>query len=87
MHSMAVGTSPTTTTTVPGSRLLKADDVGQMLGVKPSWVYAQARAKRIPHVRLGRYTRFNQASIAAWAAEREEGPTVVRWEAPMRSAA
>jgi predicted DNA-binding transcriptional regulator AlpA len=58
-----------------------------MLGVKASWVYAQARAKRIPHIRLGRYTRFSEASIVRWAGEREEGPSTALWEAPMGSVA
>jgi excisionase family DNA binding protein len=63
----------------PVRRLLSAHDVAAMLGVKESWVYAQARAKRIPHMRLGRYTRFNADSIAAWAAEQEQGPVPTRW--------
>jgi hypothetical protein len=37
-------------------------------------VYAEVRAGRIPHIRLGRYARFDPDSIAAWAAERERGP-------------
>jgi excisionase family DNA binding protein len=55
-------------------RLLTAEQVAALLGVKRGWVYAQARADRIPHVRLGRYTRFRVESIEAWAAERERGP-------------
>src|SRR5215471_8418782 len=53
--------------------LLTAQEVAALLKVKPSWVYAQARADRIPHVRLGRYTRFDAESIASWTAERERG--------------
>jgi excisionase family DNA binding protein len=51
--------------------LLTAAEVATLLRVKPSWVYAEARAERIPHLKLGRYTRFNRESIEAWAAERE----------------
>jgi excisionase family DNA binding protein len=85
MHAKA-----TTTTAADGKdprplRLLTAEEVGEILGVKATWVYAQARAKRIPHVPLGRYTRFSSDSIALWAAEREQGPIPARWEAPMRS--
>ena len=58
--------------------LMTADDVAQYLCVKRSWVYAEARAGRIPHVRLGRYTRFNRESVEAWAAERERGPVVAK---------
>ena len=55
------------------TRLLNAKEVAEMLSVRPSWVYAEARANRIPHIRLGRYTRFNPASIEAWAASGSEG--------------
>ena len=56
------------------TRLLTAHEVAERLGVRPSWVYAEARANRIPHIRLGRYTRFNPDSVVAWAAQRERGP-------------
>jgi excisionase family DNA binding protein len=56
-----------------GERLLTAAEVAALLGVKPGWVYAQARAGRIPHVRLGRYTRFLGTSVEAWVREREAG--------------
>ena len=42
-----------------GGRLLTAGDVAARLGVTKRWVYAEARAGRIPHIRLGpRYIRF-----------------------------
>jgi excisionase family DNA binding protein len=68
--------------------LLTAEQVADLLGVKKSWVYAEARANRIPHVRLGRYTRFNAESVSAWVAERERGPLALpssRGETPRRS--
>ena len=37
------------------TRLLTADEVAERLGVTRDWVWAQARAGRIPHVQLGRY--------------------------------
>jgi excisionase family DNA binding protein len=55
-------------------RLLNAEEVAEALGVRPGWVYQEVRAGRIPHIRLGRYCRFNADSIEAWAAERERGP-------------
>jgi excisionase family DNA binding protein len=58
--------------------LLKAEELAAYLGVKRSWVYAEARAGRIPHVRLGRYTRFQPDSIEIWAAQRERGATARR---------
>ena len=32
-------------------------DGDERLGMRTDWVWAQARAGRIPHVRLGRYRR------------------------------
>jgi hypothetical protein len=38
-----------------------------------TWVYAEARAGRIPHVPLGRYRRFRLEAIETWVAEAEHG--------------
>lgn len=48
------------------SRLLTADEVAAILRVKRSWVYTATRSNRIPHIRLGRYVRFNEDAIDAW---------------------
>jgi excisionase family DNA binding protein len=56
--------------------LLTADDVAAMLGMGTDWVYAQVRAGRIPHVRLGRYVRFREESIEAWIREMEHRATM-----------
>jgi hypothetical protein len=34
----------------------------------------EARADRIPHVRLGRYVRFDGEQLEAWWRERSRGP-------------
>ena len=52
--------------------LLTVDDVAQRLGVTKDWVWAQARAGRIPHVRLGRYRRFREEAIEEWLASLEK---------------
>ena len=39
-------------------RLVDAAAAAEILGVPKTWVLAEARADRIPHVRLGRYVRF-----------------------------
>jgi len=54
--------------------LLTAEDVAVLLQVPKSWVYAEARAGRIPHVTLGRYRRFRREAIEAWLASAERGP-------------
>jgi excisionase family DNA binding protein len=53
------------------SRLLTADEVADRLGVGVKWVWAQARAGSIPHVRLGRYRRFRPETIDRWIADLE----------------
>ena len=54
------------------TRLLTVDEVAARLGVTKDWVWAQARAGRIPHVRLGRYRRFREESIDAWLRDLEQ---------------
>jgi len=54
-------------------RLLTADELAERLGMKTEWVWAQARAGRIPHVRLGRYRRFRESAVDAWLRELETG--------------
>jgi excisionase family DNA binding protein len=56
------------------NRLLTAAEVADCLSVPTSWVYAEARAGRIPHITVGRYRRFSVKSIEEWAKSRERGP-------------
>ena len=60
-------------------RLLTAHEVAVLLGVPRSWVYAETRAGRLPHVPLGpRYVRYAEPSIRAFIAGLECGPTPYR---------
>ena len=43
--------------------------------MKTEWVWAQARAGRIPHVRLGRYRRFRESAVEEWLRDLETGGT------------
>jgi excisionase family DNA binding protein len=54
--------------------LLDAKGAGALLNVPASWVLAEARADRIPHVRLGRYVRFDAGELQAWWLTRRRGP-------------
>lgn len=56
--------------------LLDAGQAAELLNVPKSWVLAEARAARIPHIRLGRYVRFQGSQLQAWWQEREQGPRV-----------
>jgi excisionase family DNA binding protein len=53
------------------AKLITVEEVAAKLRVKPSWVRERTRLRcpadeRIPHIRLGRYVRFNEAEIDAW---------------------
>jgi hypothetical protein len=50
---------------------LEASDVADWLCVTVAWVYAETRADRIPHIRVGRYYRYRPSSIEAWLREQE----------------
>ena len=54
--------------------LLDAKGASDLLNVPASWVAAEARAGRIPHVRLGRYVRFEPEVLREWCRERQRGP-------------
>lgn len=56
------------------SSLLNAQQAGELLNVPASWCLEQARADRIPHVRLGRYVRFDREDLVAWWQGRMRGP-------------
>lgn len=56
------------------TRLLNAEQVAERLQVPRSWVYAEARAGRIPHVKIGRYRRFREDAIENWVQAIERGP-------------
>jgi excisionase family DNA binding protein len=68
------------------SQLLTAEQVAERLGMTREWVWAQVRADRIPHVRLGRYRRFRQESIDDWLREIEQGGLARREREPHHAA-
>ncbi len=57
-------------------RLLTAGEVAELLSVPESWVRQESRREdRIPHVRLGRYVRFEREAVLAWL----EGQRAGQW--------
>lgn len=56
------------------NRLIDAAEAAELLSVPKTWLLAEARADRVPHVRLGRYVRFDPDELATWARERTRGP-------------
>jgi hypothetical protein len=62
----------------PAPRSLDAEQAGQLLNVPASWMLAQARAGRVPHVRLGHYVRFDGDELLSWIEHRSIGPRARR---------
>ena len=44
---------------------LTYEEIAERLGMRTDWVWAQARAGLIPHIRLGRYRRFRESAAEA----------------------
>jgi len=57
-------------------RLIDAERAAELLGVNASWVMDAARRGQIPHVKVGRYTRFFEDDLMEWARERRVGAVV-----------
>jgi excisionase family DNA binding protein len=48
-------------------RLLTAEDVAEILGVKPPRIYQMSRDKQIPHIVIGkRQLRYTRSAIEKW---------------------
>jgi excisionase family DNA binding protein len=54
-------------------RLLTACEVAERLSVPESWVRQESREGRMPHVRLGRYVRFEWPAVVEWLQEQRAG--------------
>jgi hypothetical protein len=55
-------------------RLLDAKAAGDLLGVPATWLLAQAREDKVPHVRLGKYVRYDPEDLERWIATVKRGP-------------
>ena len=53
--------------------LLEAEQVAKILGVDVGYVYSQARAKKIPSVKLGKYRKFSPSQLKKWL-DRKNSP-------------
>lgn len=55
-------------------RLLDAKAAGELLGVPATWLLAQARRDAVPHLRFGKYVRFDPADLERWIVSVKRGP-------------
>ncbi len=58
--------------------LLTAKEVARLLAVPESWVREATRDGRLPHLRLGRYRRYQASKIEAWLHEQSHTGTPTR---------
>ena len=61
-----------------GDRLLTAEEVADLLAVPEGWVRERTRAGQLPHVRIGRYRRYDRADVLAWVEAQKAGGAPLR---------
>jgi excisionase family DNA binding protein len=61
-----------------GSHLLVAEEVAQLLAVPVSWVRQATRSGALPHIRLGRYVRYERDAIRTWVTDQRTRRIAVR---------
>ena len=60
------------------TRMLDARGAADQLGVPATWLLAQARARKVPHRRFGKYVRFDASDVEAIAASTRCAPRAAR---------
>ena len=48
---------------------LTVQEAADLLRVPVSWLYERTRTNSVPHVKLGKYLRFDRDELIAWIAE------------------
>jgi excisionase family DNA binding protein len=46
---------------------LTIQEAADLLRVRVSWLYERTRTNAVPHVKLGKYLRFDRDELLAWA--------------------
>lgn len=60
---------------------LTVQEAAELLRVPVSWLYERTRTNSVPHVKLGKYLRFDRDELAAWVDELKRdgrGPGAMR---------
>ncbi len=47
-------------------KLLTAQEISELLGVKKSWIYYMTHLKKIPHIKIQGLLRFRRSEIENW---------------------
>jgi excisionase family DNA binding protein len=53
--------------------LLTVEEAADLLRVKISWLYERTRTNEVPHLKLGKYLRFDEEELWAWARQSRRG--------------
>jgi predicted DNA-binding transcriptional regulator AlpA len=55
--------------------LITPEELAELWKVQTSWIYKATKWKKdpLPHVKLGKYTRFSEARIREWRRRHEIG--------------
>jgi excisionase family DNA binding protein len=48
---------------------LTIDEAAALIRVPKSWLYERTRSNTVPHVKLGKYLRFDQEEFLTWARQ------------------
>ena len=78
-ESLAASTLHAASSEAPLLELLTVDDVAALLKVSKSWVYEHtrtrtaSRSERIPHVKIGKYVRFDPRLVRTFIDRRTTG--------------
>ncbi len=64
-------------------RLLRAEEVAELLCVPVTWVRQHTRNGLLPCVELGRYRRYRREAVIAWIEAQEAGGAAWRKHRPV----
>ena len=53
--------------------LLDISEVSRILGVPKSWLYEKTRRREIPHLKLGKYLKFDPRDIEKFVGKMRRG--------------
>jgi len=48
---------------------LTIDEAAAVIRVPKSWLYERTRTNTVPHIKLGKYLRFDQQEFLTWARQ------------------
>ena len=70
--AMFAGKSNTVTANSANTPLLDAEAIAKLFHLSATWFLARARENQIPHVRIGKYVRFDPYEVRTFLNEKPE---------------